>query len=215
MTIPSVLEESSSTDSGSRSRVEEWLMEQDNNTNIGTTLGKVSIVKNLMRSDDYLIMVCPGCLSARVAASTEANKATFADLVTNITGNSMVGLVVSAYCSLRSDRCAKLDTSTDRHTHKLLSDFESWSGCKSIGKILRQVTYVRSDTDEDEIMVLSAREIVRLCKGMQMSPLKFECDGIVIREDGDRWMNMDWTINRIPTRVKVSSAGKSLDETSM
>ncbi|KAK0336997.1 hypothetical protein LTR94_006380 [Friedmanniomyces endolithicus] len=197
MTIPSVLEESSSTDSGSRSRVEEWLMEQDNNTNIGTTLGKVSIVKNLMRSDDYLIMVCPGCLSARVAASTEANKATFADLVTNITGNSMVGLVVSAYCSLRSDRCAKLDTSTDRHTHKLLSDFESWSGY------------------EDEIMVLSAREIVRLCKGMQMSPLKFECDGIVIREDGDRWMNMDWTINRIPTRVKVSSAGKSLDETSM
>ena len=71
---------------------------------------------------------------------------------------------------------------------------------------------MRSDTNEDEIMVLSAREIVRLCKGMHMSPLKFKRDGIVLRKAGDRWMNMDWTVNRISTRVKGSSAGKSVRE---
>ncbi|TKA64524.1 hypothetical protein B0A55_11643 [Friedmanniomyces simplex] len=144
-----VLEELSSTESRSRSRVEECVMDQDNNTNISTTLGKVSI-------------------------------------------------------------CANTDTGTDSHTHKLLSDFESWSGCKTIGKILNQVTYVRSVTDRDEIMVLSLREIVDLCKGMHRSPLRFECNGIVLPEAGDRWTDMDWTINRNPTRVKFSSAGASV-----
>ncbi|TKA70470.1 hypothetical protein B0A55_10854 [Friedmanniomyces simplex] len=133
-----VLEEKSSTEGRSRSRMEKWVMDQDNNnTNISTTLGKVSIMRNIMRSDDFLIMVCPECLIPRVAASTKVHKTAFADKVTSMTENSMAGVVVASYCSLKNDQCVNTDTSTDMHMHKLLSDFESWSGCKTIGMILK------------------------------------------------------------------------------
>jgi hypothetical protein len=174
----------------SAKRVEEWVMDTDNSMDM--IMRRTSMLKNVMCNDDILIVMCPKCLMARVAACTKEDLEKFAELITNEDEKAMTGLVVASYCDVGMDRCSNIDESVDMKEHKLISEFKDVPSSMTISDIVDQITYMRSDSDRDEIMFFTSEELVDVCRTMHRVPLKFKDWDIIMPTTEDRWTKMDW-----------------------
>jgi len=178
----------------STERIERWVMDTDNSVDL--VMRRTSMLKNIMCNDDVLIVVCPRCLMARVAACTKEGLEKFADLIKTMDDKAMTGLVVSAYCDVGNDKCGNETEVVEKDEHKSVREFEGAASCMTISEIIDEVTYMRSDSSRDEIMFLTSDELVDVCRVMHRVPLKFKWWDIIMPQVDDRWTKMDWVTNR-------------------
>jgi hypothetical protein len=143
-------------------RVEDWVLDKNNGVDISR--GKNSVLRNIMSNNDVLVAVCPDCLAARVATRTERSMYTFMNLIKTVNDKAMAGLVVASYCAV----------------DKFIYEFQASGSCMIINEILDEVTYLRSDIENDESMFLSSKELQDLYRTMHRVPLRFKGWSIII-----------------------------------
>jgi hypothetical protein len=159
-------------------RVEDWVLDKNNGVDISR--GKNSVLRNIMSNNDVLVAVCPDCLAARVATRTERSMYTFMNLIKTVNDKAMAGLVVASYCAVDSDKGAIPGANLAQPAHKFIYEFQASGSCMIINEILDEVTYLRSDIENDESMFLSSKELQDLYRTMHRVPLRFKGWSIII-----------------------------------
>jgi hypothetical protein len=180
-------------------RVEEWVMDVDDRVDLATR--RTSMLRNVMCNDDILIVMCPGCLMARVAARTKEGLEMFAELIKTMDEKAMTGLVVSSYCDVGSDRCNNRTEGTDEDENKFVYQFESAASYMNIAEVIDEIACMRSDSNRDEVMFFTSEELVDVCRTMHRVPLKFRDWDIIMPVTEDRWTKMSWFRNSTATGI--------------
>ncbi len=176
----------------SRNRVEDWIMHENGDTN--KMPRKNSMIKNIMYSDDVLIVVCPSCMTGRVAASTRRNLNKFMEIVTEAKGTGMTGLIVVSYCNLGSDKCMYKPVTGDESPNTSITALLNSSTYEMMDNILGEITILPSDIVRDKAMFLTSDELVNLCRSMHRIPLKIGPDDIIWPDTDDKWTDMGWVM---------------------
>jgi hypothetical protein len=127
-----------------------------------------------MSNNDVLVVVCPDCLTARVATRTERGMYTFMDLIETVDDKAMAGLVVALYCAVGSDEGIIPGSKLAQPARKFIYEFQASGSCMIINEILDEVIYLSSDIEKDELMFLSLKELLDLSRTMHRVPFKFK-----------------------------------------
>jgi hypothetical protein len=187
-------------------RVEDWVLDKNNGVGISTRKG--SVLRNMMSNNDVLVAVCPDCLAARVATRTERGMYTFRDLIKTVDDKAMAGLVVTSYYAVGSDKGIIPGSKLAQPARKFIYEFQASGSCMIINEILDEVTYLPSDIEKDELIFLSSKELLDLCRTMNRVPFKFKEWSIImpqVDESGRGYRSgrhLNWSCVALNTTVR-------------
>ncbi|KAK6436904.1 hypothetical protein LTR95_006908 [Oleoguttula sp. CCFEE 5521] len=166
-------------------KVESWIMNEDNRMNVVTD--RTVMLKNIVLMDDLLVVVCPKCMIARVAARTQRGLEEFVELIETEGESSMT----ASYCAMVTDLCLYASENVHNHAHMFIHEFEASEVCTMLAEMMNGTTYISSENDKREIMLLSSDEIKTMCSTMHRIPLKFDKWDIIMPVTDDQWTKMD------------------------